>query len=42
MASFRNAAISLARIAGWTSITTAADRYRRHPADAIHLIGLKT
>jgi predicted transposase YbfD/YdcC len=41
MASFRNAAISLARIAGWTSITTATDHYRSHPADAIHLIGLK-
>lgn len=41
MASIRNTAISLARIAGWTNITAANDYYRSHPADAIRLLDLE-
>jgi predicted transposase YbfD/YdcC len=40
MASLRNTAISLARIAGWNSITSANDHYRSHPGDALQLLGL--
>lgn len=40
MASLRNTAISLARITGWTSITTANDHYRSHPDNALQLLNL--
>ncbi|MFC5821025.1 ISAs1 family transposase [Nonomuraea harbinensis] len=42
MASLRNLAISLARLIGWTNIASAADHYRSHPADGLHLLGLTT
>jgi hypothetical protein len=40
MASARNQAINLARIAGWTNTAQATDHYRDHPADALQLLGL--
>jgi hypothetical protein len=39
MATLRNLAISLARIAGFKNIAQAIDHYRSHPADALHLLG---
>ncbi|MEV4569546.1 ISAs1 family transposase [Nonomuraea sp. NPDC049419] len=42
MASLRNLAIGLARLLGWTNIASAADYYRSHPADGMHLLGLMT
>jgi predicted transposase YbfD/YdcC len=40
MATLRNLAISLARLAGFKNIAQAIDHYRSHPADALHLLGL--
>jgi len=40
MATFRNLAISLARLAGFNNIAAATDHYRAHPTDALHLLGL--
>ncbi|GII54681.1 hypothetical protein Pth03_30700 [Planotetraspora thailandica] len=42
MAGLRNLAIGLARLIGWTNIAAAIDRYRSHPADALHLLGFTT
>ncbi|MGW4412160.1 ISAs1 family transposase [Nonomuraea sp. NPDC004702] len=42
LASLRNLAIGLARLLGWTNIARAADYYRGHPADGLHLLGLTT
>lgn len=39
MATLRNLAISLARLAGFKNIAQAIDHYRSHPADALHLFG---
>lgn len=40
MAALRNLAISLTRLAGWTSPTHATEHYRAHPTDTLHLLGL--
>lgn len=40
MAALRNLAISLIRLAGWTSPTRATEHYRTHPTDALHLLHL--
>jgi len=40
MATCRNLAISLAHLAGWTTIPAAHDYYRAHPDEAAHLLGL--
>jgi predicted transposase YbfD/YdcC len=42
MATLRNTAISIIRLMGWDSITTANDHYRDHPAHALQAIGLTT
>jgi predicted transposase YbfD/YdcC len=42
MATFRNLAIGLARLIGWTNIAAAIDHYRTHPADGLQLLGLTT
>ncbi|MFD0661323.1 ISAs1 family transposase [Thermocatellispora tengchongensis] len=42
MAGLRNLAIGLARLLGWTNITSATDHYLSHPADGLHLLGLTT
>lgn len=42
MATFRNLAVSLARLAGFKNIAAAIDHYRAHPTDALHLLGLTT
>jgi len=40
MATLRNTALSLIRLAGWRNITAATEHYRTHPTDALHLLGL--
>jgi hypothetical protein len=42
MATFRNLAIGLARLIGWTKIAAATEHYRTHPADGLQLLGLTT
>lgn len=42
LATCRNLAISLARLAGWDNIPAAHDHYRAHPDEAVHLLGLTT
>jgi predicted transposase YbfD/YdcC len=40
MATLRNTALSLIRLAGWRKVTAATEYYRTHPTDALHLLGL--
>ena len=40
MATLRNTALSLIRLAGWRNITAATEHYRTHPTDALHLLGI--
>ena len=40
MATLRNTALSLIRLAGWKNTTAATEHYRTHPTDALHLLGL--
>jgi hypothetical protein len=40
MATFRNLAIGLARMIGWTNHAAATDHYRTHPDHGLQLLGL--